>query len=179
MSRSISSPDSLAHGPHELRGVRVLLMEDHSVVREVISRLLETFGAKVTAVPGVPEALEAIRRVRPNVVLSSIARPGENGYALIRTLRALPPDRGGQTPAAALTGLSTAADRARALRAGFQFHIAKPVDARRLVSVVATMAAQSWNRASLEGTRQGEAGDGNEQEGVISGHRTQPGIGGG
>ena len=79
MSRSISSPDPLAHGRHELRGVRVLLMEDHSVVREVISRLLETFGAKVTPVPGVPVALEALGRERPNVVLSSIARPGETG----------------------------------------------------------------------------------------------------
>ena len=152
-------------------------MEDHSVVRKVISRLRETFGAKVTAVPGVPEALEAIRRVRPNVVLSSIARPGENGYALIRTLRALPPNRGGQTPAAALTGLCTAADRARTLRAGFEFHVAKPVDARRLVSVVATMAAQSWNSTSLKGTRQGGSAHGKEQEGIISGHRAHPGIG--
>jgi CheY-like chemotaxis protein len=179
MSTSISSSDTPAHGAHELQGVRVLLMENHSVVREVISRLLETFGAKVIAVPGVPEALEALGRERPNVVLSSIATPGEGGYALIRKVRALPPDRGGQTPAAALTGLSTAEDRARALRAGFQFHVAKPVDARRLVAVVATMAAQSWNRASLEGTRQGGSGHGKEQEGVISGHRTQPGIGGG
>ena len=81
MSRSISSPDSLAHGPHELRGVRVLLMEDHSVVREVISRLLETFGAKVTAVPGVPEALEALRgsahgKEQEGIISGHRAHPG-------------------------------------------------------------------------------------------------------
>jgi CheY-like chemotaxis protein len=71
-------------------------MEDRSVVREVISRLLETFGAKVTAVPGVPEALEALGRERANVVLSSMARPGANGYTLSRKVRALPPEGGGQ-----------------------------------------------------------------------------------
>jgi CheY-like chemotaxis protein len=131
----------------------------------------------VTAVRGVPEALEALGRERPNVVLSSIARPGENGYALIRKVRALPPNRGGQTSAALLTGLSPAANRARTLRAGFQFHVAKPVDARRLVAGVTTMAVQSWNSTSLEGTRQGGSGHEKEQESIISGHHTQPGIG--
>ena len=142
MSESTRS-DASPNGAHELRGVRVLLMEDHAAVREVVTRLLESFGAKVTAVPGVPEALDALGRERPNVVLSSIARPGEDGYALIRKMRALPPDRGGLTPAAALTGLSTHMDRARALRAGFQSHVAKPVDARHLVATVAALAA--WN----------------------------------
>ena len=127
-----------------LDGVRVLIVEDHPVVREVIteSELLEDFKARVTAVPGVPEALESLERERPNVVLSDIEMPGEDGYALIRKVRALPPDRGGQTPAAALTGLSTPADRARALQAGFQDHVAKPVDARQLVTIVTTLAAK-------------------------------------
>jgi len=125
-----------------LDGVRVLVVDDHAVVREVITLLLEDSGARVTAVPGVPEALEALGRERPNVMLSDIEMPGEDGYALIRKVRALPPDRGGQTPAAALTGLSTPADRARALRAGFQDHVAKPVDARQLVKIVTTLAAQ-------------------------------------
>jgi len=124
-----------------LDGVRVLVVEDHAVVREVITLLLEDSGARVTAVPGVPEALEALGRERPNVVLSDIEMPGEDGYALIRKVRALPPDRGGQTPAAALTGLSAPADRPRALRAGFQDHVAKPVDARQLVRIATTLAA--------------------------------------
>ena len=125
-----------------LDGVRVLVVDDHAVVREVITELLEDFGARVIAVPGVPEALESLERERPNVVLSDIEMPGEDGYALIRKVRALPPDRGGQTPAAALTGLSTPADRARALQAGFQDHVAKPVDARQLVRIVTTLAAK-------------------------------------
>jgi CheY-like chemotaxis protein len=127
-----------------LDGVRVLVVEDHAVVREVITLLLEDSGARVTAVPGVPEALEALGRERPNVMLSDIEMPGEDGYALILKVRALPPDRGGQTPAAALTGLSTPADRARALQAGFQDHMAKPVDVRQLVSIVTTLAAKGY-----------------------------------
>jgi len=124
-----------------LKGVRVLLVDDHAVVRHAITLLLEDWGAKVTAVPGVPEALEALGRERPNVVLSDIQMPGEDGYALIRKVRSLPPDRGGQTPAAALTGLTTEEDRARVLEAGFQYHVAKPVDARQLVEIVTTLAA--------------------------------------
>jgi CheY-like chemotaxis protein len=126
-----------------LDGVRVLLVEDHAVVREVIGRLLVEFGAAVTATAGVAEALEAFEQERPDVVLSDIEMPDEDGYALIRKLRALPRNRGGQTPAAVLTGLSTAEDRARVLQAGFQYYVAKPVDARMLVSVVATLAAGS------------------------------------
>jgi CheY-like chemotaxis protein len=124
-----------------LEGVRVLVVDDHAVVRHAITLLLEDWGAKVTAVPGVPEALEALGRERPTVVLSDIQMPGEDGYALIRKVRALPADRGGQTPAAALTGLTTAEERARVLEAGYQYHVAKPVDARRLVEVVTTLAA--------------------------------------
>ena len=135
MNQSVR-PDSF------LDGMRVLVVDDHAVVREVITELLDVFGARVIAVPGVPEALESLERERPNVLLSDIEMPGENGYALIRKVRALPPDRGGQTPAAALTGLSTPADRALALQAGFQDHVVKPVDARRLVRIVTTLAAK-------------------------------------
>jgi CheY-like chemotaxis protein len=120
----------------------VLVVDDHPVVREVIAELLEDFGARVTAVSGVPEALESLERERPNVMLSDIEMPGEDGYALIQKVRALPPDRGGQTPAAALTGLGTSADRARALQAGFQDHVAKPVDAGQLVRIVTILAAK-------------------------------------
>jgi CheY-like chemotaxis protein len=110
--------------------------------------MLEDFGARVTAVPGVPEALEVLGRERPNVVLSDIEMPGEDGFAFIRKVRALPPDRGGQTPVAALTGRTTRADRARALQAGFQDHVTKPVDARQLVAIVAALAAQGQHDRS-------------------------------
>lgn len=126
-----------------LDGVQVLLVEDHELVREVISRLLAEYGAEVTATSGVAAALKAVERERPNVVLSNIKMPNADGYSLIRALRALPRDRGGQTPAVALTGLSTDEDESRALRAGFQYYVPKPVDARTLVGVVAGLAARS------------------------------------
>ena len=130
-------------GESPLDGVRVLVVEDHELVREVISRLLVEFGAAVTAAGGVAAALEALERAQPDGVLSDIKMADEDGYALIRRLRALPPDRGGQTPAAGLTGLITAKGRARVLQAGFQCYVAKPVDARTLVSIVAALAAKS------------------------------------
>jgi CheY-like chemotaxis protein len=95
----------------------------------------------MTAVPGVPEALEALGRETPNVLLSDIEMPGEDGYSLIRKVRALPLERGGQTPAAAITSLGTDTDRASVLRAGFQYHVTKPVDERRLVTIVKNLAA--------------------------------------
>lgn len=131
-----------------LDGVRVVLVEDHPVVRDVIDQLLVGFGARVTAVPGVPEALEALPRARPNVLVSDIDMPGEDGYALIRKIRALPTDRGGQTPAVGLTGWNAAEDEPHVLRAGFQYCLAKPVDARRLVTVVAALAALAARRST-------------------------------
>ena len=126
-----------------LNGVHVLLVEDHELVREVISHLLTEFGAAVTATSGVVEALDAFERERPDVVLSDIEMADEDGYALIRKVRALSSDRGGQTPAAGLTGLTSAEDRDRVLNAGFQYYLAKPVDAKTLVNIVAVLAAKS------------------------------------
>jgi CheY-like chemotaxis protein len=136
VGRSVA-PDS------PLDGVCVLLVEDHELVREVISRLLAEFGAAVTAAAGVAEGLEAFEREQPDVVLSDIQMGDEDGYELIGRLRALPSDRGGQTPAAGLTGLITDEARARVLQAGFQYYVAKPVDAGTLVSVVAALATRS------------------------------------
>lgn len=125
-----------------LVGVQVLLVDDNASVRSTITLVLEHCGATVTAVPGVAEALEALERERPQVLLTDIEMPGEDGYALIRKVRRLPPARGGGVPMVALTGLSGAQDRARLLHAGFQYHLSKPVNARRLVAVVAIMAVK-------------------------------------
>ena len=123
-----------------LDGVRVLLVEDDAMVREVIARLLVEFGGRAIAVAGVAEALDALPRARPHVLVSGIDMPGENGYALIRAMRALPADLGGQTPAVCLTGRDTPEDEAHAQRAGFQHYLTKPVDTQRLVTVVADLA---------------------------------------
>ena len=97
----------------------------------------------VTVVPSAAEALEAVRRERPDVLLSDVEMPGEDGYAFIAKVRALPPEEGGRTPAAALTAYARMEDRTKALRAGFQLHVPKPVDPAELVAVVANLATRS------------------------------------
>lgn len=94
-------------------------------------------GAMVTAVGTVPEALRALDRARYDVLLSDIALPGEDGRSLIRRIRQLPVARGGGMPAAAVTAFNTATEN---IRAGFQRHLRKPVDASQLVTAVAELA---------------------------------------
>src|SRR3989441_3390818 len=112
--------------------------DDAPDIRDLLVTVLDEYGASVTAVGLVPEALDSIQRELPNVLVSDLAMAGQDGHSLISKVRALPPERGGQTPAAALTGDIGAG--ARVLLAGFQFHIQKPVDVYQLVGVVALLA---------------------------------------
>ena len=123
-----------------LDGVRVLIVDDSPPVLEAATLMLEAHGATVTAVGTADEALEAVVRTRPDVLLSDIQMPGKGGYWLIGQVRALPPQSGGATPAAALTGLIGPEHRASVLRAGYQYHIEKPVQLRALIGVVAILA---------------------------------------
>jgi CheY-like chemotaxis protein len=123
-----------------LDGVRVLVVDDTHAVRDVVTHILSQDGAKVTAVGSAEEALAALQGERPDVLLSDLAMPGKGGYWLIGQVRALPPDRGGVTPAAALTGFVGPEHRASVLRAGFQLHVEKPIGLDALVEVVATLA---------------------------------------
>src|SRR5947209_11869003 len=108
----------LADGPR-LDGVRVLVVNDMRPVRQVVTDILECAGATVTAVDSAEDALDILQRERPNVLLSDLSMPeGQDGYWLIGQVRALPPERGGTTPAAALTGYTGPEHRARVLRAG-------------------------------------------------------------
>jgi CheY-like chemotaxis protein len=102
--------------------------------------MLEHCGAAVTAVGSADEALEVLKRERPDVLVSDLAMPDKGGYWLIGQVRALPPERGGLTPAAALTGFTGPEHRASILRAGFQYHIEKPVTLEKLVGVVGLLA---------------------------------------
>jgi len=129
----------IAEGPH-LHGVRVLVVDDMLDVRDVVTEILERGGAVVTAVGTAEEALEVLQRERPNVLLSDLSMPGKGGYWLIGQVRALPPERGGTTPAAALTAYTGPEHRASVLRAGFQYHVAKPVSMQELLGVVAILA---------------------------------------
>ncbi|HEU5321408.1 MAG TPA: response regulator, partial [Methylomirabilota bacterium] len=111
---------------------------------ELLTVVLARAGAVVTCAGAVREALTALGRARPDVIVSDISMPDEDGYSLIRRLRALRPERGGQIPALALTAYAGREDEARALEAGFQLHLAKPVDPLRLVEAVARVSG--WTR---------------------------------
>ncbi|HEV2854668.1 MAG TPA: ATP-binding protein [Thermoanaerobaculia bacterium] len=123
-----------------LRSIRVLVVDDDPDARETLQQILEHCDAEVLTVGSAAEALAAVQSWGPHVLLSDIGMPGEDGYSLIRRLRELPPERGGRTPAAALTAFARSEDRRRALVAGFQMHVAKPVEIRELAAVVASLA---------------------------------------
>ena len=123
-----------------LGGIRVLVVDGSNLVRATVTAMLEHYGAAVTAVASADEALEALQRERPDVLVSDLAMPGKGGYWLISQVRALPPERGGATPAAALTGFTGPEHRASILRAGFQYHVEKPVTLQQLAGVVALLA---------------------------------------
>jgi len=149
----MASEDPTPNGPQPrgsladlplLDGIRVLVVDNEPDARGLVSAILENRGAEVTAVESAAEALEEIRKHRPDVLLSDIAMPGEDGYALIRKVRlaASAP----LLPAAAVTAFATAGDRAEALDAGYQAHLAKPIEPSELTAVVAALA----RRAAIE-----------------------------
>jgi signal transduction histidine kinase len=123
-----------------LKGIRVLVVEDEPDARETLRYILEHCDAEVWTVASAAEALDELARFKPHVLLSDIGLPGEDGYSLIRRIRSLPPEQGGKIPAAALTAFARGEDRRKALMAGFQMHLAKPADVGELAAVVATLA---------------------------------------
>lgn len=126
-----------------LSGLRVLVVDDRSDTGELVKVMLEWCGAKVTAVRSANEALAALQQRQPDVLVSDIAVQGEDGYAFIRAVRGLPPERGGQVPAVALSAYTRAEDRARTLSAGYQIHLTKPVETTELVTVVANLVGRA------------------------------------
>jgi PAS domain S-box-containing protein len=126
----------------ELAGVRILVVDDHTDARELVKRVLEDSGATVTTAAGALEALALVESERPDVLVSDIGMPDIDGFDLIQRVRALGPDRGGQVPAVALTAFARSEDRTRALRAGFQVHVSKPVDAAELIATVVSVAGR-------------------------------------
>lgn len=125
-----------------LVGLRVLVVDDEKDTRDVVSAVLSQQGAEVAAASSVDEALGHLSSSIPDVLLADIGMPDEDGYSLMRRIRALPPGRGGTVPAAALTAYARAEDRMKALLAGFQIHVPKPVQPDELIRVVAALAAR-------------------------------------
>jgi CheY-like chemotaxis protein len=125
-----------------LAGITVLAVDDEPDALMLVKRVLEGCGAKVLTATSAAAALELVQRERPDMILSDIGMPGEDGYDFMRKVRALPADAGGRIPAAALTAFARAEDRTRALRAGYQTHVAKPVESTELTAVVASLATR-------------------------------------
>lgn len=127
-----------------LAGLKVLVVDDEADTRELICEVLKECGADVITSPSVADALLALEQHKPDILISDLGMPDEDGYALISKIRALPAEHGGQIPAAALTAYARAEDRMRVLRSGFQFHLPKPVDSAELVTVVASLAGRAY-----------------------------------
>jgi PAS domain S-box-containing protein len=135
----------------ELSGLRVLMVDDEPDARDLVRAVLEHSGSIVRTASSVRSALAALHDEIPDVLLSDIGMPGESGYDLIRQVRALPPGRGGDVPAAALTAYVRPEDRRKVLGAGFMMHVPKPVDPTELVAVVAALARSSPEARSRVG----------------------------
>jgi CheY-like chemotaxis protein len=139
---SLSGADAGAERAVEqvrLTGLRVLVVDDEEDAHTLLQRALEDRGATVAVAASSEQALDVIERCRPDVIVSDIAMPGMDGYSLIQSIRTLPPERGGRTPAIALTAYAGAEDSHRAFSAGFQRHLAKPVELGRLVMLIANL----------------------------------------
>jgi PAS domain S-box-containing protein len=135
-------PGAMEGWPPSLEDTRVLLVEDDDDAREMLCRLLERLGARVTATASAAEAWEALETAAHDVLVSDIGMSGEDGYSLVRRLRAREAETGGELPAVALTAYAGDEDRARALVAGFNAHVPKPVNPVELVAVVAGLAGR-------------------------------------
>jgi CheY-like chemotaxis protein len=122
-----------------LTRLKILVVDDDEDSRFYISTVLEAEGASVTTVASAAEALEVLPKLQPDVLVCDIAMPNEDGYSLIRKIRNLQAERAGNVPAIALTAYTDSEDRMRALEAGFQSHVAKPVDPDNLVAAVANV----------------------------------------
>lgn len=138
-TKEINAVQSL---PSSLAGMRLLIVDDEMDAREVLGTMLRQSGAEVRAAASANEALGLLRWWRPDVLVSDIGMPDEDGYALLRRVRALSPEQGGLIPAIALTAYAGGQDRQRALESGFQAHLAKPVEPSTLVNTISRFINQ-------------------------------------
>ena len=127
----------------DLRGIRVVVVDDRPDERELFAEILSRAGATVEVAESAASALTVVERIRPNIIVSDIAMPGEDGYAFVRKLRGHADPAIASTPAVALTAHARAEDRQKAFTAGFQRYIAKPVLPEDLVRTVGGLRAAS------------------------------------
>jgi CheY-like chemotaxis protein len=130
-------------GDARLDGLRLLVVDDEEDARALVTQVLAAHGAEVFAAGSAKDALDKISGVRPDVIVSDIGMPGEDGYTLVRKIRSLPAEQGGRTPAIALTAYAREEDAERAFAAGFQLHVAKPVEPAQLAKMVANLGGRT------------------------------------
>ena len=135
--------DTSATASSALSGLRVLIVDDEPDVRDLLTTVIEESGAKVIAVDSVIEALKVLEQLQPDVLVSDIGMPLEDGYTLIRKVRDLEAERGGLLPAVALTAYVREEDCQSAIESGYQMHMSKPVDTTQLVMAVANLAGRT------------------------------------
>ena len=140
-TEALAYDEKLATGPHALEGgplhgVRVLIVEDDDDARELLADVLSDAGAEVTRAASAAEAFSAVEAEPPQVMISDVGMPIEDGYSLMRRIRALPPERGGDIPAIALTAYARPDDVRAAAAAGFQLHVVKPVRPDQLLDAI-------------------------------------------
>ncbi|MBD2093978.1 response regulator [Trichocoleus sp. FACHB-591] len=131
------------NNPPSLKGVRVLIVDDEVDARNYLLAVLEQCEAETLAATSAQEAIELLLAQKPDVLVSDIGMPEEDGYSLIHRIRALPVEQGGSIPAVALTAYARTEDRTRVIAAGFQIHIPKPVEPAELATVIASLAARN------------------------------------
>jgi CheY-like chemotaxis protein len=129
--------------PHEgsLHGVRVILVDDESDGRELLADVLSTHGADVHLCESAEEARAALRERRPHLIISDIGMPRESGIDLMRSIRSMAPEAGGSVPAIAVTGYDQDSLRSETISAGYDRHVAKPVDPAALVTLATALLA--------------------------------------
>jgi CheY-like chemotaxis protein len=134
------------NGDLSLDGLKVLIVDDDVDNLQFLAFLFETYGAEVAAVSSANYAFQAVLEWQPDVLVSNVSMPDEDGYTLILRIRGLTVEQGGQVPAIALTANAKESDRQQALAAGFQQHLAKPVDPDLLLQAVLEMSASKARR---------------------------------
>jgi len=132
--------------PPSLTGVTVLVVDDEVDARFLIRRVLQDCGAVVILASSADEGLEVMRSERVDMIVSDIGMPDVDGYEFIRRVRAMRPEEGGRTPAAALTAFARSEDRTRALRAGYIAHVAKPIEPSELLATLSVVAGRFGER---------------------------------
>jgi CheY-like chemotaxis protein len=129
-----------------LKGTRILLVDDEADTRDLVAFILQQHGATVEAVPSPLKALQVLSPFQPHLCIFDIGMPVIDGYMLIRKIRSLAADQGGEIPAIALTAYATEADQQKSLTAGFQRHLPKPIEPNDLITAISELLQQPQNR---------------------------------